>query len=91
MITINYNDGTSSLIGKDSLFMNCILKCVVADCVYNTKSYELMTLYNALMALSECEAYYADEMTKLFNLITSSLCYSVDSISNILNEDCGCN
>jgi hypothetical protein len=88
-ITINYKDGSSESY-TDGIFMNCIIKCVVADCVYSTRSYELMTLYNALVALDDCDSYYVDEMTELFNLIVSSLCKPIETISNILNQDCGC-
>lgn len=88
-ITIIYKDGTS-IQCNDGLFMNCVLKCAVADCVYSTKSYELMTLYNSLVALDDCDSYYVSEMSELFHLILSSLCYPIGTLTNTLNQDCGC-
>lgn len=89
-ITITYKDGTTGVSANSAVFMNCVLKCVVADCVYSTKSYELMTLYNALVALGECDTFYVDEMSELFSLLLSSLCHPIETLTNVLNEDCGC-
>jgi hypothetical protein len=49
-----------------------------------------MTLYNALVALGECDTFYVDEMSELFSLLLSSLCHPIETLTNVLNEDCGC-
>ena len=90
-ILIVYNDHTPNIDCQDSVFLDCVVKCAVADCVYATKSYELMTIYNAIKALDGCDTHYTAEMSELFIMLINSLCYDANYISTSLNQDCGCN
>lgn len=89
-VLITYNDGTPSINCTEGVFLDCVIKCAVADCVYNTKSYELMTLYNSIKALDNCDTHYISEMSEIFKLIVSNLCYDVNTLNTSLNQDCGC-
>jgi hypothetical protein len=85
-ISINYLDG-SCIKDYNSIFVDCVLKCSVVDCIYNTNDNKLMVLYDSLKHLDDCDASYTPYKVDLYNILISSLC--TETTSN--TTDCGCN